>query len=179
MIRTLIPLAILGAFSLGLLALILLATASKYRSEAGLPRGRIIYNDAAGLARGEFYSEKYGLKGKPDYLVKEIYGTVIPVEVKSRNLPPNGEPYPSHIYQLGAYFILIEEELGKRPPYGLIRYNDETIEVDNTPELREDVLELMEEMRDCLEEDYAERSHKQKGRCINCSMAHACDQRLS
>lgn len=179
MIQILTPLAILGAFVLGLLALILLATSSKYRMAAGLPRGRIIYNDAAGLAEGELFSKTFGLKGKPDYLIKDYLGAVIPVEVKSRNLPPNGEPYESHLMQLGAYFILIEDVMKKIPPYGLIRYKNETIEVENTIELREDVLDLMEEMRLCLEEDYAERSHKQKARCVNCSMAHACDQRLA
>ncbi|QQS48949.1 MAG: Dna2/Cas4 domain-containing protein [Acidobacteriota bacterium] len=179
MIQLLIPVAILGAFVLGLIALILLATSSKYRVAAGLPRGRIIYNDAAGLAEGELHSRTFDLKGKPDYIIKDYYGSIIPVEVKSRNLPPSGEPYESHLLQLGAYFILIEDVFGKVPPYGLIRYRDETIRIDNTLDLREDVLDIMEDMRACLEEDYAERSHKQKARCTHCSMAHACDQKLA
>ena len=64
-----------------------------------------------------------GLVGKPDYLV-ESAGQLIPVEVKStRN---SNAPYDAHIFQLAAYCLLVQRQLGKRPPYGILHYANRT-----------------------------------------------------
>src|SRR5207248_1150561 len=80
----------------------------------------------------------------PDYLVKEGK-RIIPVEVKSRAAPP--EPYPSHVMQLAAYCLLVEDVLGASAPYGFIHYRDQTFRVDFTAPLRAELLRLLNEMR--------------------------------
>jgi hypothetical protein len=49
---------------------------------------------------------------------------------------------------MGCYFLLIEEELRVRPPHGFFVLGDGRREkIDNTPELREWVLKLADEIR--------------------------------
>jgi len=164
-------------FLFALAALCLLA--SRYlRLRSGLPRGEVIYEDSSGKNSRVLVSERYGLRGKPDYLLEDA-GGIIPVEVKSGTMPQGGRPYRSHLLQLAVYFLVVEEDLRKRPLYGLIRYRDGSIRVENTNELREDLLDVVGQMRRALAEDDVRRSHQQARRCAACSVAHACDDRLA
>ncbi|HEX4951282.1 MAG TPA: CRISPR-associated protein Cas4 [Blastocatellia bacterium] len=147
------------------------------RRRSGVPAGDIVYEDTSGAESEVLYSLKYGLRGKPDYLLEEDDG-LIPVEVKSSNTPRNGRPYPSHRMQLAVYFLLVEDVLDADAPYGLIRYRDDTLRVENTNELREELLDVVAEMRDILQDGEAYRSHNSPRRCAGCSVAYACDQRL-
>lgn len=144
-----------------------------------MPKGEIVYEDASGLAREPLFSKRHGLSGKPDYLLKDRDGSLIPVEVKSGYAPRGGQPYDSHLLQLAAYFLLIEDVLRRPTRYGLIRYRDRDLRVANTDELREDLLDAIAQMRMLLAHGDAHRDHNQKRRCAACSMAHACDERLA
>lgn len=55
-------------------------------------------------------SFRYGLTGKPDYLVQAA-GGLIPVELKSRGCPPFG-PHVTDAAQLTAYCVLVEDSFG-------------------------------------------------------------------
>src|SRR5687768_16891531 len=118
-------------------------------SRTGLPEGELLYSDTgfpigkiSRITRSEvgekqekpLVSKRYGLIGRPDYLVKTKEG-VIPVEAKSAKLPPSGRPFDSHIMQLAAYCLLVEDVLGANAPYGIIRYRDSEVQVHYTPEL--------------------------------------------
>ncbi len=169
---------------LALLALLLgwlaLRYAARARSSAGLPAGRIVYADTGDWRPPEapFFSSSHQLTGKPDYLVHSRAG-LIPVEVKSRSAPP--QPYPSHVLQLAAYCLLVEEAEGHPPPYGLIKYADAVFEVAYTPSLRRELLDLLEAMRRSLAaSDRAGvlRSHDDPRRCAGCGYRQQCDQSL-
>jgi len=121
------------------------------------------------------YNDLLGLTGKPDYLVQEK-GQIIPVEVKSGRAPES--PYDSHIYQLAAYCLLVEKSYGKRPPYGIIHYENRDFAVDYTPELESSLLDLLAEMRRDEMKREVERSHEQAARCARCGFKSACDQSL-
>jgi CRISPR-associated exonuclease Cas4 len=168
-----------AAFLLGMVALAMLALSSRLRRQSSLPKGEIVYEDASGLAGETLFSKRLGLSGKPDYLLEDRDGSLIPVEVKSGSAPRGDEPYQSHALQLAVYFVLIEDVLRRPAPYGLIRYRDRTLEVDNTDELREELMNTIAQMRRLLARGEARRSHNQKRRCAVCSMAHACDERLA
>jgi CRISPR/Cas system-associated exonuclease Cas4 (RecB family) len=85
----------------------------------------------------------HGLSGRPDHVVEEN-GLPIPEEWK----PKAKRVYDNHIAQLGAYFILVEATTGKRPTHGYIAIKDGKRErIENTPELREWVLEIAERIR--------------------------------
>lgn len=157
------------------IALLLLAVWLWRRS--GLPLGRVIYSDPHTWQSNArtFVSQRYGLVGRPDYLVRTPRG-VVPVEVKNTPAPP--QPYPSHVMQLAAYCLLLEETYGA-PPYGILRYADRQFAVDYTPALREALLNTLQAMRAALATAHAERSHHEPARCFRCGYRDLCDQALA
>jgi len=167
-----------AALFLFILALVLLWLSSRQRKEAGLPGGRIIYTDtrAWGEVEKPLYDAQLGLTGKPDYLVEQN-GQIIPVEVKSGKAPDS--PYDSHIYQIAAYCLLVQREMGKRPPYGIIHYSDRDFAVDYTPELENNLLDVLAEMRRDEVRTNVPRSHEVQARCHRCGYQDLCDQKLS
>jgi CRISPR-associated exonuclease Cas4 len=158
----------------GLLAL---RWAAGRRHKAGLPVGRVVYADTGDWRPAEkpLFSSAYGLTGKPDYLVSTRAG-IIPVEVKSGATPP--QPYPSHILQLAAYCLLVEETERKPPPFGLIRYPEATFRVEYTPDLRDELLSLLRDMRGALQSSVRDvpRSHDEPRRCALCGYREVCGQ---
>lgn len=166
------------ALFLLLLALLFFWQSNRQRSEAGLPGGRVIYTDTRGwnkLEKPLFYAA-LELTGKPDYLVEQN-GKIIPVEVKSGRAPE--APYDSHIYQLASYCLLVEKTYGKRPPYGIVHYEDKDFSVEYTNELEQSLLELITEMkRDGMKREVP-RSHEQASRCKRCGFRSVCDQSLA
>jgi CRISPR-associated exonuclease Cas4 len=165
--------------ALALLAVMLLAVASYLRRRSGLPQGEVIYDDSSGAAGNALFSRRYGLKGKPDYLLDDESGSLIPVEVKSGAAPRTGKPYDSHLMQLAVYFLLVEDALERPVPYGLIRYRDRTLRIANTENLRAELLAVLAQMRRVQAQGTARRNHNQARRCAGCSMAESCDERLA
>ncbi len=163
--------------ALFLVALIFFWQSSRQRRAAGLPGGRVIYTDtrAWGKVEKPLYDNSLMLTGKPDYLV-EKNGQLIPVEVKSGHAPQ--APYDSHIYQLAAYCILVEKTMGRRPPYGIIHYEDRDFAVDYTDELENALLDILAEMRRDERRAEVERSHESAARCARCGFRNVCEERL-
>jgi len=155
-----------------------LRRARRLRASTGLPTGRIIYADTGAWRRppAPFFSKTYQLVGKPDYIVETRAG-LIPVEVKSGAAPP--QPYASHVLQLAAYCLLIEDTQARSPGYGLIRYADGVVRVDYTPELRRQVVALLASMRAQRTSRDVPRSHQEARRCATCGYAEVCGQALS
>jgi CRISPR-associated exonuclease Cas4 len=174
----------LGIAALALLAvaLILLWVSGALRRRAGMPAGRLVYSDTRRwqAVAEPLYASSANLTGRPDYLVRR-WNRTIPVEVKST--APPAEPYRSHVLQLAAYCLLVEETYGQRPPYGLLHYTggdgaEQTFAVRYTRALGEELLGTMEWMREDWQEKRAERDHDDPARCRSCSYAEYCDQRL-
>jgi len=171
--------------------------ASRAAARAGLPAGALLYSDTgrpvgrvAGTEVGRdgkkqerpLVSETLELVGRPDYLI-EAEGGVVPVEVKSTACPAGGRPYDSHLAQLAAYCLLVEDVLGASVPYGLVKYRDREVRVEYTEELREYGLSLLEGMRRDAEASAAgeevHRSHDDPRRCAGCSMRDVCTESLA
>ncbi len=106
-----------------LLALLVWAHACRRILQSGVS-GRVVYQDTDRRRAIErpLVSFRYGLNGKPDYLVQPA-GGLIPVELKSRGCPPSG-PHVSEAAQLTAYCVLVEDSLGETPSHGIIQYAD-------------------------------------------------------
>jgi len=160
------------------IGLILLAASSRLGRKSGMPQGEVAYADASGQAQEPFISKRLLMAGKPDYLMKDRNGDLIPIEVKSSNAPRAGRPYESHLMQLAAYFLLLEDVLQRPVPYGLIRYRNRTLRVANTDDLRSRLMDVIAQMRRLMARDVARRNHNRPQRCSRCSVAHACDERL-
>jgi len=165
------------AFILILVALYLFWQASRLRRTTGLPSGRVIYTDTRlwGKVERPLFDPISCLTGRPDYLVEQ-QGFSIPVEVKSTFAP--SEPYPSHVYQLAAYCLLVERTTGKRPPYGILHYRNRSFALDYTPELEANLQEALQDIRLQDRLGAADRSHVEPARCARCGYRTVCDQRL-
>lgn len=146
------------------------------RSRTGL-RGRVVYSDTgAELEPPEpLVSHRYGLTGKPDYLVASRRG-VVPVEVKSARCPASGHPHESHRLQLASYCLLVEDVLGERSPYGILRYRDRDVKVPFDRGLRRDLLAVLDAMRRSGAARDARRTHADAGRCARCALRDECGE---
>ena len=70
---------------------------------------RQIYADGQGVKM--LRSEKHDLRGKPDYIFKNIFTRrLVPMELKSGEVADG--PHHGDIMQLAAYFLIIEEAMG-------------------------------------------------------------------
>ncbi len=172
------------------------AAARRESARSGLPKGSVIYSDTnkpvGRLAPAEMgregvkqerplRSEALGLVGRPDYLIETDAG-VVPVEAKSAAAPPNGRPRDSHVAQLAAYCLLVEDVLGASVPYGLVKYRDREVRVEYTDEMRGRALALIEEMKADMgasaRGEEVHRSHEDPRRCAGCSVRDACTESL-
>jgi CRISPR-associated exonuclease Cas4 len=165
------------AFLLILISFLLFWQARRRREASGLPAGRIIYADTRRWNPVEepLFHRGLSLTGRPDYLVQQG-NQIIPVEVKSARI--NGDPYDSHIFQLAAYCLLVENAYGKRPSYGILHYPNRTYAVDFTSGLEKALLDLLEEIRSQDQRQEVSRSHQSPARCSRCGFRSICDQVL-
>ncbi|MFZ0546829.1 MAG: PD-(D/E)XK nuclease family protein [Candidatus Promineifilaceae bacterium] len=174
---------IIGPLGLGL-TLVLLAVvawmfARSRQEQTRMPDGKVIYTDTGTWLKQQdaLFSPNLQLVGRPDYLVAAADGQLIPVEVKSRTSPH--KPHESHILQLAAYCLLVEETYGVRPTYGILQYRDNAFAIDYTDDLEEDLLDLLTEMREDMFEEEIDRDHDDWNRCARCGVKDFCYQRLT
>jgi CRISPR-associated exonuclease Cas4 len=121
------------------------------------------------------YSEKYGLSGKPDFILEEA-NEIVPVEFKSGRLPQG--PLFSHIIQLAAYCLILEEKEGKKVTRGVLRYGEHEFDIDFDEALRSLVIGKLSEMRGALVSNNVHRNHNRPGKCRSCSRREMCSERL-
>jgi CRISPR-associated exonuclease Cas4 len=120
-----------------LLGLGLMLLGRGVRRRRGLGGGETVSLDRVTLT-----SRRLGLTGRPDRLIKGG-GTVIVEEWKSSRFLR-----PGHQAQMGVYFLLIEDQLGVRPPHGFVVCGDGTRHrIENTGELRAWVLDMAGQIR--------------------------------
>jgi CRISPR-associated exonuclease Cas4 len=148
----------------------------RLRRRTGLPWAPVLAQDTYGPALEKpLFARRIGLTGKPDYLL-DIRGVTIPVEVKPGRRAPR--PYESDLMQLAAYCLLVEETSGSAPPYGLLRYAERTFRLDYTAQVRDELLDLLDEMRAVLDDDDCVRSHDDPRRCAGCGFFEQCSEAL-
>jgi CRISPR-associated exonuclease Cas4 len=133
--------------------------------------GTLVAIDAG--APATLRSERYRLSGRPDVLRRLPDGRIVPIELKSRAAPPRGPPR-SHLVQVAAYCLLVEESTGRAPPYGLLRYGDgEEYRVPWDASARGDLLRLRRE----IDQPYDGRATPTPGKCAHCGWRAVCDAR--
>jgi CRISPR-associated exonuclease Cas4 len=168
---------LIAALLLGAVGLTLLALGRRAWLTTGIPMGEVVYSDTDKWQPVEepLLSRRYGLVGRPDYLVKVRESGrdwTIPVEVKSRKRPPAADE--GHVLQLAAYCLLVEERYNATPPYGLLRYADATLKIPFTQTLRSAVLQAADAIRNSRRAPDVLRSHAEAGRCRRCGYLPAC-----
>jgi len=139
-------------------------------------RGTVAYVDSEREKPKLFVSKKHGLSGRPDAVLLEGEHH-IPVEIKTGRTPRG--PLFSHILQIAAYCLLMEEEYGKAPPYGIIRYEGTSHDIEYNEDLKRLLLGKVREMRAAAEKGEAHRNHNRPGKCLGCSRRSVCPERLA
>ncbi len=81
--------------------------------------------DLAGMLQSNIHSERYGISGRPDRVIRNSSGYV-PVELKQARCPRYG-PHPRELAQLAVYCLLIEEHLQCAVSEGILRYADREV----------------------------------------------------
>jgi CRISPR-associated exonuclease Cas4 len=146
------------------------------RAKYGASNAEIAYVDHPEAKADLLVSEKYGLRGRPDYILTEG-DHIIPVEVKTGRTPRG--PLFSHILQIAAYCLLVEDRYGKAPPYGVIRYPEASHEIEYNEDLKKLLVGKIEEMRKALAKGEAHRNHRRPAKCVHCSRREVCPERLA
>jgi CRISPR-associated exonuclease Cas4 len=148
------------------------------RKSTGLPAGRIVYSDTSSWGKVEdpIYDPFYDLAGKPDYVIHKN-GSWIPVEVKSMRAPLL--PYSSHVLQLAAYCLLIEQTKNIRPSHGILHYRDRTFAIEYNDDLKKKLIDKLVQMRKYDQKrEGPPRSHELPTRCRSCGYRSHCDDAI-
>lgn len=147
----------------------------KLRNNHKIQQGKIIYSDL-NIPEKSFFSKRYRLIGKPDYIVIKNK-KYIPVEVKSGN---HLTPKINHIYQLMAYCQLLEENFNSYTPYGIIVYTEtaKQFKINFDPKRRFELETIIKEIRTSLHYENIQRNHNEIKKCINCSIRTHCNQKV-
>jgi CRISPR/Cas system-associated exonuclease Cas4 (RecB family) len=164
-VNSAIPLALL------LVGVVLLLLARWLRRRSRVPAGRLLASDAGARPGMVLSSERHGLHGRPDYLIRRGR-QVIPVELK----PSQDRPHDSAVMQLMVYCLLVEERFG-RPEYGLLVLRDGARPIAFTDARRAALLDILAAMR--AAPAVPPRGHEQPGRCRACAFAPVCSEALA
>ncbi len=135
----------------------------------------IVYVDTEEKSPKLFVSESYGLRGRPDYVLF-IGEHHIPVELKTGRVPKG--PLFSHILQVAAYCMLVEEEFGTPPPHGVLRYGSVENEIEYDESLKQLVVTKLNDMRSLMRTKDVHRNHNKPGKCRYCSRRAICPEKL-
>jgi len=140
-----------------------------------IQKGKITYSDLNKPAKA-FFSKKYRIAGKPDYIINKK-GRYIPVEIKTGRYE---HPMKSHIFQIAAYCHLIEENFGVFVPYGILVYNNKkSFKIKYDPSTRFELESTISKMRKNIKKDKVIRNHNDINRCRNCSLKMYCKEKLT
>ena len=140
------------------------------RAGLGLRKEPIIAAEDSSKPAPTLYSARYLLVGRPDQLVR-AGRMLIPVEHK----PRARRLHDSHILQVAAQCLLVEDVYGVRPTHGLVVVGRGIPErVDFTPALERRVLATMAEMREYLRGNVEPRPHWVAPKCRACGYREEC-----
>lgn len=146
-----------------------------------MPEGTVLYDDVSEqrYTSNILTSERYGLRGKPDYILMTDDG-VVPVEVKSTTRPPRlGRVHPSHKAQILAYCAIVGESLGERIPYGLVIYRDGIPRrVIPTAKNMAWMQQMANSLRAGRQAGQQHRDHRHEQRCLSCGVRENCTEAL-
>ena len=110
-------------------------------------------------------SEDLGLKGRADRVM--FSDLITPYEIKTRD-----KIYDSDKIQLAGYALLLEKEFNKEVNLGIVEFLGQQQEIEITPELKNQVLEIAEKIRNLTEETASMPNNFQK--CMNCELKENC-----
>lgn len=164
---------ILLALALGIALLVYLVVGHferRGRSRIGLTGGAVVGADDSRLGVPTLRSSRLGLVGRPDHLLR-AGNALIPVEQK----PTARRVQPSHVMQVAAQCLLVEEAYGVRPPFGIVVLAGGTrAKVPFTPDLERRLLTTMADMRELVATQTEPGPRWVAPKCQACSFVDTC-----
>lgn len=140
------------------------------RAAVGLENEALESADDSSAPVPTLRSRRYGLVGRPDQLVR-VGGLLIPVEHK----PTAWRLQPSHVLQVAAQCLLVQDVYGVRPPYGLVVLAGGTRQrVEFSPPLEQRLLATMAQMRTFLYASEAPEPRWISRKCRACGFRETC-----
>ena len=168
-------LLLVTAAALLLAALALFLKRRYHRQRAALPTGTLVSSDNLEQPCPVLFSTRYGLKGKPDAILRTPNG-LAPIERKHSRAPRR--PHDSDVIQAAAYCLLIEDNYGETPLFMRIDYSGTWFDVPFTEKHRQWVLQVSERLRAARSKDACSRSHNMPAKCRSCAQRPNCNQAL-
>jgi len=133
----------------GIILIVLFVLLKSSKVPKQIYKSKTVYSDHKEKPEKPLFSSKYGLVGKPDFILHTKDG-LLPLELKNSKRPK--QPYFSHVMQLVSYCLLMEEENNMKPKYGFIQYKGGApFAVPYTEGRRAFIIKTMQEMRDCID----------------------------
>ena len=120
-------------------------------------------------------SERFCLRGRPDYIIFQDREN-IPVEEKTGKTPKG--PYFSHIMQMAAYIVLVNDNMGNCHR-GRIKYKTTDFEIVLDSKTRKTFFEIRDRIDDCERTGEVHRNHNREGKCRGCSRKEDCPESLA
>lgn len=140
------------------------------RAQVGLSSGTIEMTDDSVERTPTLRSRRYGLVGRPDQLVR-VGNALIPVEQK----PKARRLHQSHILQVAAQCLLVQEVYNIRPPYGIVVLaGGSRHKVEFSPALELRLVDTMARMRAMLDATAPPEPFWAEGKCRACALRHTC-----
>ena len=140
------------------------------RAQVGLSSGTIETTDDSAERAPTLRSRRHGLVGRPDQLIR-VGNALIPVEQK----PTVRRLHQSHILQVAAQCLLVQEVYRIRPPYGIVVLaGGSRHEVEFSPALELRLLDTMARMRAMVDATAAPEPLWVEGKCRACAFRHTC-----
>jgi len=110
-------------------------------------------------------SADLGLRGRVDRVM--FADSIIPFEIKTRD-----KVYDSDKIQLAGYALLLEKEFSKQVNLGIVEFLGKQEKIELTEELKNQVLDIAEKIRNLTDENAQFPSNFQK--CANCELKENC-----
>ena len=159
----LIDITLIGA---GIILIVLFVLLKSTKVPKVVYKSKTIYSDHKEKPEKALFSSKYGIVGKPDFILHTKDG-LLPLEIK-HSVRPN-QPYFSHVMQLVSYCLLIEEEKGTTPKYGFVQYKGgQPFAIPYTERMKSFLINTINEMREYLDSGIAPEQVRNY-KCKNCS----------
>ncbi len=144
-----------------------------------LAKEKKVYGEALWLALPKsvpelrIVSEKLQLIGVIDRV--ELVDGFIPIEIKTGSAPRDGV-WKEHMIQLGAYMLLLSEHYGKEISEGYVEYRaiQERRKIKMNPFLNDEILELIQKVREILNKKEIPEKTNDIRKCESCGIRDIC-----
>jgi len=146
-------------------------------ADTGLaPGAHVVSTDVGSEPATMLTDPVLGIRGRPDYLVRESAG-LVPIEIKPMRAAST--LYESDRIQIGAYLLLVRAAYPETfAGYGRVRYRQATFVVPLTPELEARCAATADAVRAARRSADVHRTHAIAAKCRACAMRPACSEAL-